>query len=66
MKKQHKKFLKKLKKAFKKGEDLRIGQVLFNMNVNQFADEINPDAKNHLLRDIYNDTDDKILKRIKK
>lgn len=43
---------------------LRFGQVLFNLDINQFADEINPENKNHLLRDIYNDQDIRILKRI--
>ena len=47
-----------------KSSHLRFGQVLFNLNINQFADEVNPENKNHLLRDIYNDQDIEILKRI--
>lgn len=47
-----------------KSSQLRFGQVLFNLNINQFADENNPINKNNLLRDIYNDEDIRILKRI--
>lgn len=37
----------------------RIGQILFNLSVNEF--EINSEET----RDIYNDSDDQILQRIK-
>jgi len=47
-----------------KSSQLRFGQVLMNLNINQFADENNPENKNHLLRDIYNDQDIAILTRI--
>lgn len=44
----------------------RFAQVLFNLGINQFADPNNPEAKNFLLRDIYNDLDDDIFFRIGK
>ena len=56
--------IKTIIEQWEKYPQLRFGQLLFNMNINQFADEIIPENKNHLLRDIYNDTDVKILKRI--
>lgn len=37
----------------------RIGQILFNLNINEF--KINSEET----RDIYNDSDEQILKRIK-
>lgn len=44
---------------------VRFGQALFNLNINQFEDPKEPSNKGYLLRDIYNDTDSKILERIK-
>lgn len=41
---------------------IRFGQALYNLNINQ------PDinfSENHLLRDIYADSDDEILRRLK-
>lgn len=38
----------------------RFGQIIFNLNINQFDENI--DGK---LMDIYNDSDEEILKRIK-
>ena len=43
-------------------EECRFGQALSNLNINQFANQTNTDGK---LRDIYNDKDEDILKRIK-
>ena len=43
----------------------RFGQALFNLNINQFEDQQDPSRKGFLLRDIYNDSDQKILNRIK-
>lgn len=44
----------------------RFGQALFNLGINQFANSINSSEKNHLLKDIYNDTGKQILERIKR
>ena len=43
---------------------VRFGQALSNLNIIQFADRKNPAKKDHLCRDIYNDDDKQILKRI--
>lgn len=37
----------------------RLGQILFNLNINEFKKE------SEEIRDIYNDSDDEILERIK-
>ena len=44
---------------------IRFSQALFNLRINQFANSENPEKENLNLRDIYNDTNDEILKRIK-
>lgn len=45
--------------------EIRFGQALFNLKINQFEDQWEPSRKDFLLRDIYNDSDDSILKRMK-
>lgn len=45
---------------------VRFGQALFNLGINEFANKTNPAEGDYKLRDIYNDTDEKILERIKK
>lgn len=42
----------------------RFGQILFNLDINQFKDKADPSRYEHLLRDIYNDLNDDILKRV--
>lgn len=46
-------------------EEQRFGQILFNLNINVFADKEHPHVEKYQLRDIYNDSGEKILKRIK-
>ena len=65
MKAEHKAILNILEKYLKEHPEIRFGQALFNLNINEFADKDNPSNKNHLLRDIYNDLDENILNRIK-
>lgn len=43
----------------------RFGQALFNLGINEFANPTNPEWNNRYLRDIYNDEDQQIIKRIK-
>lgn len=64
MKPNHKVILSIIEKALEEDPSLRFGQVLFNLNINQFADKKNPEAEKYLLRDIYNDTDESILQRM--
>lgn len=56
--------LEKLTAYLEANPCLRFGQALTNLRINEFADKGNPEAKGFLLRDIYNDTDIKILQRI--
>lgn len=65
MKPQHKKILDLLKQYLNKHPEQRFGQALYNLNINEFTNPTNPSQSGYLLRDIYNDTDDDIIKRIK-
>lgn len=65
MKNNHKEILEILANYMELNSELRFGQVLYNLGITEFADINNPDKKGYLLRDIYNDSDDKILKKIK-
>lgn len=42
----------------KENPNLRFGQILFNLNINEFKED------SEEIRDIYNDSDKKILERI--
>ena len=44
--------------------EIRFSQALFNLNINEFADSNDPSKKEFLLRDIYSDTDRRVLKRM--
>ncbi len=65
MKIEHGYILSYLKQYLKANPGIRFGQALGNLDINQFADPINPGNKEYLLRDIYHDSDEKIIKRIK-
>ncbi|MGX9985909.1 hypothetical protein [Soonwooa purpurea] len=63
MKQQHVEIIELISEFLKKYPNQRFGQALFNLAVNEFKN----DAENEFqLRDIYNDSDDEILMRIKK
>ena len=64
MKKEHQEIIDRLSKYLEESPDIRFGQALFNLNINQFADELLPSNKDFLLRDIHSDSDAKILKRM--
>lgn len=64
MTKEAEEILHNLEKYLHKNPEMRFGQALFNLNINQFADEKIPESKNFLLRDIYNDEDEKVLRRM--
>lgn len=55
------KILKLITDYLKEHPDQRFGQILFNMGINEFRQDKNEEF---LLRDIYNDSDDEIVKRI--
>jgi hypothetical protein len=44
---------------------LRYGQLLTGLRIQEFANKDTPEASNYNLRDIFYDTDESILKRIK-
>jgi hypothetical protein len=50
----------------KSNPELRFGQILFNLGVNQFNNIENPEKDDFLLKDIHSDSDEEILKRILK
>jgi len=60
MKKEHKEILELISEYLKKpnSDYLRFGQVLFNLDINQFVDN-NPELSKYYIRDIYNDSDKK-------
>ena len=43
----------------KENPNQRFGQILFNLNINEFKEDLEE------MRDVYNDSDKKILDRIK-
>ncbi len=61
----HKAILKIIERFLIDNPNQRFGQALFNLKINEFAGSINPQAKGHMLRDIYEDKDEAILKRMK-
>ena len=66
MKKEHRQILELLKTYLDKHPDQRFGQAIFNLGVNQFQETTDPRNPNYTLRDIYNDSDDEIIHRIKR
>ena len=52
-----------LESYLEKHSDIRFGQALFNLNINQFNLPLERDIS-PTLRDIYNDKDKDILKRM--
>lgn len=53
-----------LEQYLEENPSVRFMQALHNLNINQFADAKNPETKEYLLRDSYNDKDDDVLARI--
>lgn len=60
MNKTQKEILDIISKYTNENPSQRLGQIIFNLDINQFDKN-----KNHILRDIYNDSDEEILKRLK-
>lgn len=63
MTKEAKEILKLIEGYLVKNPSCRFTQALFNLEINEFADK-NYDRKNCLLRDIFSDTDERVLNRI--
>ena len=65
MKIEHCYILNWIEDYLRENPEIRFAQALFNLGINQFADPISPETKEYLLRDIYNDSDEAIIKRMK-
>jgi hypothetical protein len=63
MKKEHADILELLQSYLEQNPELRFGQAIFNLGINEFEKTADPDR--NILRDIYNDTDADIVGRIK-
>jgi len=64
-KKEHQEILDLISKYLSNHYDLRFGQAIFNLGINEFVNKINPAKGDFKLRDIHGDEDQKILERIK-
>lgn len=62
MKQEHQEIIDLISKYLLNNHDIRFGQTLFNLDINQFKNHKNPDEG---MRDIHGDKDDKIIERIK-
>ena len=65
MKKDHKEILEVITDYLEKNPELRFGQALFNLRVNEFSNRSNLEQADYKIRDIHGDSDEKILERIK-
>ena len=65
MKKEHKEIIDLISNYLEYDPELRFGQALFNLKINEFQKSNDPRNPNYNLRDIHNDNDADILKRIK-
>lgn len=65
-KKEHQEILRLISEYLASHYSQRFGQAIFNLGINEFVNKTDPSKENYKLRDIYSDTDEKILKRIKR
>jgi len=63
MKEDHKKMIQILTEFLEKNPDQKFAQALFNLNINQLKNS-SPNDSSTSLRDIYNDSDQRILSRM--
>lgn len=66
LKPEHQKIINTITKYLEDYPEIRFGQALFNLNINEFANKDNPERENHRLRDIHSDSDKKIIERLPK
>lgn len=66
MKKEHKLIIEKLNQYLENHPDQRFGQAIFNLGINEFQKTTDPRNPNYNLRNIYNDSDLEINKRIER
>ncbi len=63
---EHKEILDLISSYLADHPNLRFGQALFNLGVNEFVNRLAPEKEDYRFRDIYGDSDDEIISRIKK
>jgi hypothetical protein len=65
-KKEHQEILNLISDYLANNYDMRFGQALFNLGINEFVDKADPAKQNFQMRDIHGDSDESILERIRK
>ncbi|WP_422090630.1 hypothetical protein [Tenacibaculum ovolyticum] len=65
MKKEHLEIIDLISNYLEHNPELRFGQALFNLKINEFQKTNDPRNLNYNIRDIHSDNDADILKRIK-
>lgn len=66
MKDTHKEIIKLISDYLEEYPEIRFTQALYNLRINGFYSVDNPEKSNFLYRDNYNDSDEDVLKKIKK
>ena len=64
MTKEHRIILDAIEEALTRDPELRFGQALFNLGINQFVNPKNPEGADYRMRDIHGDQDSTIIERI--
>ncbi len=66
MKKEHKTIIELLNNYLENHPDQRFGQAIFNLGINEFEKTSDPHNPSYSIRNINNDNDADILKRVKR
>lgn len=64
MTEEHRIILNEIEEALNRDPELRFGQALFNLGINQFVNPENPAEADYRMRDIHSDKDSEIIGRI--
>ncbi|GGI56867.1 hypothetical protein [Winogradskyella haliclonae] len=64
MTEEHRIILNAIEEALNRDPELRFGQALFNLSINQFVNPDNPAEADYRMRDIHGDKDSDIIARI--
>ena len=66
MTEEHRIILKAIEEALNRDPELRFGQAIFNLGINEFVNPDNPAEVDYKMRDIHGDKDSDIITRIKR
>ena len=66
MTEEHKIILKAIEEELNRDPELRFGQALFNLSINEFVNPENPAEADYKIRDIHGDKDSEIIVRIRR